>query len=108
MNTEPTRPGLFARARSAARDAFVAGLDQAERNEWPYDFRNTAHDGQLPPECDWRIWLMMAGRGFGKTRAGAEWVRDIAETNRDARQLYTLLSSRGFAKWPPAGRHRMG
>ena len=98
MNGEPTRPGLFARARSAARDAFVAGLDQAERNEWPYDFRNTAHDGQLPPECDWRIWLMIAGRGFGKTRAGAEWVRDIAETNRDARQLYTLLSSRGFAK----------
>ena len=29
-----------------------------------------AHDGQLPPDGDWRIWLMMAGRGFGKTRAG--------------------------------------
>ena len=92
MNGEPTRPGLFARARSAARDAFVAGLDQAERNEWPYDFRNTAHDGQLPPECDWRIWLMMAGRGFGKTRAGAEWVRDIAETNRGARVALVAAS----------------
>ncbi len=35
---------------------------------------------QLPPEGeDWRIWLMMAGRGFGKTRAGAEWVRSLAE-----------------------------
>ena len=97
MNAEPTRPGLFARARSAARDAFVAGLDQAERNEWPYDFRNTAHDGQLPPECDWRIWLMMAGRGFGKTRAGAEWVRDIAEANRDAR-IALVAASLGEAR----------
>jgi phage terminase large subunit-like protein len=33
-----------------------------------------AHRGQQEPEGDWRVWLMMAGRGFGKTRAGAEWV----------------------------------
>jgi phage terminase large subunit-like protein len=32
------------------------------------------HDGQGAPPGDWRVWLMMAGRGFGKTRAGAEWV----------------------------------
>ena len=30
---------------------------------------------QAEPEGDWRIWLVMAGRGFGKTRMGAEWVR---------------------------------
>ena len=29
---------------------------------------------QLPPPGPWRTWLMLAGRGFGKTRAGAEWV----------------------------------
>src|SRR5262245_45946415 len=34
---------------------------------------------QTPPEGDWRIWLMMGGRGAGKTRAGAEWVRDLVE-----------------------------
>jgi phage terminase large subunit-like protein len=33
-----------------------------------------AHDGQEEPEGDWLIWLMLAGRGFGKTLAGAEWV----------------------------------
>jgi phage terminase large subunit-like protein len=31
-------------------------------------------DGQREPEGDWRVWLMMGGRGFGKTRVGAEWV----------------------------------
>lgn len=34
----------------------------------------------MPPVGDWRVWLLMAGRGFGKTRAGAEWVRWLAVT----------------------------
>jgi phage terminase large subunit-like protein len=33
-----------------------------------------AHQGQREPAGDWRIWLLMAGRGFGKTKLGAEWV----------------------------------
>lgn len=36
----------------------------------------------MPPEGDWRVWLILAGRGFGKTRTGAEWVRAGAETGR--------------------------
>ncbi|MBU6393209.1 MAG: terminase family protein [Sphingomonadales bacterium] len=44
-----------------------------------------ARASQLPPEGDWRVWLIMAGRGFGKTRAGAEWVRMVAESNHEAR-----------------------
>ena len=37
-----------------------------------------ARPAQLPPEGEWRVWLMMAGRGYGKTRAGAEWVHGLA------------------------------
>ena len=44
-------------------------------------FEAWAHDGQLPPSQDgWRTWLMMAGRGFGKTRAGAEWIYELARS----------------------------
>lgn len=50
-------------------------------HEWPLHARQE----QLPPKGDWRIWLVMAGRGFGKTRAGAEWVRSIAEQDGSAR-----------------------
>ncbi|HEX4183365.1 MAG TPA: terminase family protein [Caulobacteraceae bacterium] len=39
--------------------------------EWPF----WARHNQLSPAGDWRYWLILAGRGFGKTRAGAEWVR---------------------------------
>lgn len=42
-------------------------------------FENWAHANQLPPNGEgWRTWLMMAGRGFGKTRAGAEWIHTLA------------------------------
>ena len=49
-----------------------------------------AHRGQLPPDRagaggEWRLWLLLAGRGFGKTRAGAEWVSEAARTNPRAR-----------------------
>ena len=33
---------------------------------------------QCPPDGDWRIWLLLAGRGFGKTRTGAEWLSYLA------------------------------
>lgn len=39
-----------------------------------------AHDAQAPPTGCWHTWLIMAGRGFGKTRAGAEWVRNVARS----------------------------
>jgi phage terminase large subunit-like protein len=42
-------------------------------------WRSKARANQLPPDGEWLIWLILAGRGFGKTRAGAEWVQDIAE-----------------------------
>jgi phage terminase large subunit-like protein len=39
-------------------------------------WRATARANQLPPDGDWLGWIVMAGRGFGKTRCGAEWVTE--------------------------------
>lgn len=66
-------------------------LDQGERNDFGYIWDYIARPEQLPPPGDWRIWMIMAGRGFGKTRSGAEWVRMIADTNPEAR--IALVSS---------------
>jgi phage terminase large subunit-like protein len=41
-----------------------------------------ARPNQLPPPGDWRVWLLLAGRGFGKSRTGAEWVRSETEAGR--------------------------
>lgn len=40
---------------------------------------------QCPPAGDWHVWMLLAGRGFGKTRTGAEWVRAFAEATPGAR-----------------------
>ncbi|WP_439525781.1 DNA-packaging protein [Roseovarius mucosus] len=48
----------------------------------PYLFEFWALPHQLPPSGDWRTWVIMGGRGAGKTRAGAEWVRSEVEGAR--------------------------
>lgn len=45
----------------------------------PYLFDVWAHPHQLPPDGDWRTWVILGGRGAGKTRAGAEWLRGQVE-----------------------------
>lgn len=42
-------------------------------------------ENQCPPSGDWHVWMLLAGRGFGKTRTGAEWVRAFAEATPGAR-----------------------
>ena len=49
------------------------------------DWRFLAREQQWPPEGAWRQWLMLGGRGSGKTRAGAEWIEAFARANPDAR-----------------------
>jgi phage terminase large subunit-like protein len=44
------------------------------------DWHTRARPEQIPPDSPWSICLMLAGRGWGKTRAGADWVRGLAES----------------------------
>ena len=67
------------------RGALLGTLDEAELDLLQSDWPSWARPAQLPPPGDWRAWLLMAGRGFGKTRAGAEWVRSLAEAEGAAR-----------------------
>jgi phage terminase large subunit-like protein len=57
-----------------------------------------AHGGQAEPPGDWRTWLLMAGRGFGKTRAGAEWISARARDNPGCRIALVAASRDGAAK----------
>jgi phage terminase large subunit-like protein len=52
--------------------------DRQERDAIHTDFRHRATGPQLPPPGEWLTWLFLGGRGAGKTRAGAEWVRHRA------------------------------
>lgn len=54
----------------------------AEAAELEWDWRFWARPEQLPPSCEWLVWLILTGRGWGKTRTGAEWVRSAVESGR--------------------------
>jgi len=55
------------------------------------EWRFLARPEQLPPAHDWRTWLLMGGRGSGKTRAGAEWVHDLAIADGEKSELRIAL-----------------
>src|SRR5262245_56044100 len=62
----------------------IAALDPRDVVRAIQDFPLYAHHHQVPQEllpsgAPWRTWLLIGGRGAGKTRAGAEWVKAQAE-----------------------------
>lgn len=63
-------------------EAFLSSLSEQALLALPWMFEFWAMPHQLPPEGNWRTWLVMGGRGAGKTRAGAEWVRAQVEGGR--------------------------
>ena len=73
----PTIPTLLHGLTPAVRERLVASLPAHQLRALARAFPEWAHSGQLAPAGDWRTWVIMAGRGFGKTRAGAEWVLDM-------------------------------
>ena len=60
-------------------DEFLAGLSDNALASLPWIFEFWALPHQLPPRGDWKSWVIMGGRGAGKTRAGSEWVRRKVE-----------------------------
>lgn len=66
----------------ALQTAFLDELGEEEILALPYLFEFWAMEHQLPPAGDWRAWVILGGRGAGKTRAGAEWVRAQVEGAR--------------------------
>lgn len=74
---------IFAQLSAEERKEFIESLSPAEVVDFEHDWTIWARPNQLPPgpECpccggNWINWLLLAGRGFGKTRTGAEWVHE--------------------------------
>lgn len=106
------------------REVFWLSLSPDEQSSLRYDWRFWARPNQLEPDGDWSVWLLMAGRGFGKTRSGAEFIREqhcgptplapgrvrhtalVAETAADARDVMVKGVSGILAVHPPEFRPR--
>ena len=108
-------------------------LGPAKVDELQHDWSFWGRDAQFPPtDNEWNTWLINAGRGFGKTRCGAEWVREqvklghkriacVASTNSDIERVMVKGESgflsvcwkndkdnkgkhMGFPEWSPTKR----
>lgn len=69
----------LAAAGPEAMAVALAGMGDDELAAWWKDWRTHARPEQLAEDGAWRWWLVLTGRGFGKTRCGAEWVVDRCE-----------------------------
>ena len=118
--------------QSKVKDIFEQ-LGPQKTEELKHDWMFWARDNQLEPiNDDWNTWFINAGRGFGKTRSGVEWVRDnvkrgvkriaaVASTNSDIERVIVKGESgflsvcwkgdrtyagkkMGFPEWSPTKR----
>ena len=92
------------------RAAIVSKLTDAEAEALLYEWRGfKARPNQIAPDGKWLTWLALAGRGFGKTEAGAQWVKEreaagarqialVAETQKD---LEEVMVKRILSIYPP-------
>src|SRR5262245_48933288 len=104
LRTPPMATNLSPASRLALlprqpREALLGQCTPEELAALEYDWAGLwARPNQLPPSEPWKIWLVLSGRGWGKTRAGAEqviaWARTpklrlalVAETAADVRDV---------------------
>jgi phage terminase large subunit-like protein len=67
------------------RESLKADLTDEEAGLLLYEWERWARPSQLAPQDEWDGWLILAGRGFGKTRMGSEFVRQEVESGRSKR-----------------------
>jgi phage terminase large subunit-like protein len=67
--------------RLATVERLFKGMTSLECTQFFHDWTLWARDDQAPPPGNWIIWLILAGRGAGKTRAGAEAVRGLTRSS---------------------------
>lgn len=110
----------------------LSALGPQKVEELKHTWSFWARDNQLEPAGDWNVWMVNAGRGFGKTRSGVEWVREqvkhgakriaaVASTNSDIERVMVKGESgflsvcwkgdkthkgkaMGFPEWSPTKR----
>lgn len=71
------------------RALILSGMD-ADTLLW--DWSVWGRPEQQAPEGDWNIWLVLAGRGFGKTRLASEWVREEAKYTTTGQRRFGLVA----------------
>jgi len=110
---DQSRAERFARLPQREKDRLLQGMSAEDLEAMKWDWGFWGRPKQQPPEGEWRNWLILAGRGFGKTRTGAEWLKKkimhegvrraaaIAPTSQDVRDVMVEGESGLLRVFPP-------
>jgi phage terminase large subunit-like protein len=82
FNVTRTGPSIYEQIKALAVEKqaeLIAWMKEKQFVDFYDSWNCWARQEQIAPAWHWRVWLLMAGRGFGKTRAGAEWVHFVAQ-----------------------------
>lgn len=71
--------------------SLISQLDPKKADALIYNWHFWARGNQLPPKGNWNTWFINAGRVFGKTRAGVEWVR--AKVKQGAKRIAAIAAT---------------
>jgi phage terminase large subunit-like protein len=81
----PLHPGSFSSWSKEKLNQFLEPYDETMRRKIKETWFHWARESQLAKLTPWRTWLLLGGRGSGKTRAAAEWVRKVMEAQTCSR-----------------------
>jgi phage terminase large subunit-like protein len=108
----------LAKLTLSERKAVISRLSDAEAEALLHDWRGfLARPDQIAPDGDWDIWLALAGRGWGKTETGAQWIREqveagvksialVAETQKDLEEVMVRRLVSIYPDNPPKVRYK--
>ena len=82
----PMTSALERAVRTSGPDAVLEALSEPEKAALRYIWRLQARENQIAPPGDWLTWLVLTGRGWGKTRVMSEWIRGRIESG-EARRI---------------------
>ena len=112
MQRESSLASLIARLPETERQKAINSLTQQEAESLLYDWEFWARPNQLIPPGDWFLWLLLTGRGFGKTRTGAEnvclWAKQghtpialVGQTKADVRDTMVEVGDSSILRISP-------
>jgi len=92
QQSQAERVARAMKAKGLDFEAELAKFSDRQALALKYNWEYWARPSQMIPKGDWEVWLILAGRGFGKTRSGAEWIRSCAENGNPATDRFSLVA----------------
>lgn len=80
---------IIAQLSPEEKELALSGMNPETLN---WDWRAWGRPEQIAPDGNWNIWVYLAGRGAGKTRAAAEWVREEAKYTNTGQRRFALVA----------------